>query len=40
MDQFKENIMGLIVNEKKINVFNDMDAAIKTAFTKAFNSIS
>ena len=39
MEQFKENIMGLLVSEKKLSMFNDLDATIKTAFTKMYNSL-
>ena len=40
MDQFKENMMGLLVSEKKLAMFNDIDTAMKTAFTKKFNELN
>ena len=31
--------MGLLVSEKKLAQFNDLDTAIKTAFTKMYNNL-
>lgn len=39
MDQFKENVMGLLVSEKKLKLFENIDSAVKAHFTKTFNSM-
>ena len=40
IEQFKENIIGLLVNEKKIALFNDnIETTVKTAFTKTYNTL-
>ena len=40
MDQFKDNIMGLLVSEKKIKLFENIDTAVKAHFTKTFNNMN
>lgn len=41
MDQFKENVMGLIMDEKKIEQFTEgVDTATKTSFTKCYNQMT
>lgn len=40
MDQFKENVMGLLVSEKKLKLFDNIETAVKTHFTKTFNSLN
>ena len=41
MDQSKENILGLLVNEKKTDLYNvGVEPATKAAFTKAFNAMN
>lgn len=40
MDQFKENIMGLLVSEKKMQLFNDIDSTVKSAFTRYLNNMT
>jgi hypothetical protein len=32
--------MGLIVSEKKLALFNDMEAPIKSHFTKTYNNMN
>ena len=32
--------MGLLVSEKKMALFNDVDSGMKGAFTRAFNSMN
>ena len=32
--------MGLLVSSKKVELFNDIDSTVKSAFTKALNVIS
>lgn len=41
MDQFKDNIMGLLVSEKKTDLFNtNVETATKSSFTRAFNAMN
>lgn len=39
MESFKENIIGLIINEYRIRTFNEIPTNIKSSFTKAYNSM-
>ena len=39
MDAFKENIIGLQLEQKNIDAFNNLQASIKANFTKMYNNI-
>lgn len=40
IDQFKESLIGLLVNYKKQALFEELDTNTKSAFTKMYNKIN
>jgi len=40
MEQFKENIMGLMVGNMKVALYDDLEASTKAAFTREFTKMN
>ena len=40
MEQFKDNIQGLLVNPKKSSLYDDIDQRTKAMFTQEYNRIN